>query len=50
MNLSAWRMIDLLEQAGEMDSDEAKRWREGIFELMLRWKLEPSHLTPPIQD
>ena len=40
----AWRMIDLLEQAGEMDETEAKRWREGIFKLMLRWRLEPEHL------
>ena len=40
----AWRLIDLEERDGEMDTAEAKRWREGIFELMLRWGLAPEHL------
>ena len=40
----AWRFVDLLERAGEMDAGEAKRWRDGIFKLMLRWRLEPSDL------
>ena len=32
----AWRMIDLEERDGETDEAEARRWKEGIFELMLR--------------
>ena len=47
---SWWRMIRLLEREGKMDSMEAQRWRDGIFRLMERWNLEPSHLAPPIQD
>ena len=38
-------MIDLEERDGEMDTAEAKRWKEGIFKLMLRWRLEPEHLV-----
>ena len=41
----AWQMIDLEERDGEMDTAEAKRWREGIFKLMLRWGLEPESLV-----
>ncbi len=37
-------MIDQEERDGEMDTAEAKRWKEGIFELMLRWRLEPEDL------
>ncbi len=46
----AWKLIGLLEKAGEMDADEAQQWRDGIYRLMMRWKLEPSHLTPPTED
>ncbi len=37
--LPAWRMVVALEQAGEMDPAEAKRWN-----------LEPDHLISPILD
>ena len=40
----------LLSFLGEMDVEEVQRWRDGIFRLMKRWNLEPSHLTPPTQD
>ena len=40
----AWRMIDLEERDREIDPAEAKHWKEGIFKLMLRWRLEPEHL------
>ena len=42
----AWRFVDLLEKAGEMDADEAQQWRDGIFGLMRRWNLEPSQPSP----
>ncbi len=37
--LPAWRMVVALEQAGEMDPAEAKRWN-----------LEPDHLISPLLD
>jgi len=43
-------MVEALEQAGEMDPGEAKRWKDGIFQLMKRWGLEPDNLTSPIDD
>ena len=46
----AWRFVDLLEKAGEMDADEAQQWRDGIFGLMRRWNLKPEHLTPTTED
>ena len=48
--LPAWRMVVALEQAGEMDAGEAKRWKDGIFELMQRWGLEPDQLISPLLD
>ena len=43
----SWRTIDLLESNGKMDPPEAKRWKEGLFRLMLRWGLESNDLIPP---
>jgi len=43
-------MVDALEQGGEMDAGEAQRWKDGIFQLMKRWGLEPDHLTSPFLD
>ena len=40
----SWRLIDLLEHTGRMPAAEAKRWKEGIFGLMLLWELEPDAL------
>ena len=37
----SWRLIDTMEQHGKMSSEEAKRWKEGIFGLMDLWGLEP---------
>ncbi len=48
--LPAWRMVDAPEQAGEMEAGEAHRWKDGIFQLMKRWNLEPDHLTSPLLD
>ena len=42
-----WRYIDMMEQCGEADTDEAKRWKHGIFGLMLLWGLEPDDVLPP---
>ena len=36
-----WSFIDRLEQAGDMSAAEATRWKDGIFELMVTWGLEP---------
>jgi len=33
-----------------MDAAEARRWKDGIFQLMNRWNLEPDHLTSPFLD
>ena len=41
---SLWRYIDLMEQCGEADAEEARRWKHGIFGLMDRWGLEPDDL------
>ena len=41
----SWRWIDLMERSGEMELDEANRWKEGIFGLMLRWGLEPDQVV-----
>ena len=30
----AWRYIDLMEPGGEIDPEEARRWKEGIYWLM----------------
>ena len=42
-----WRYIDLMEQCGEADAHEAKRWKDGIFGLMELWELEPDHVIRP---
>ena len=41
----SWRLIDVLEQHGKMPPEEARRWKEGIFGLMMLWGLEPDDLT-----
>ena len=48
--LPAWRMVVALEQAGEMDAAETSRGKDGIFQLMKRWNLEPDHLISPFLD
>ena len=39
----SWRLIDLLEETGRM-GPEAKRWKEGIYGLVMRWGLKPDEL------
>ena len=41
----AWRCVDLMERMGEMTTDEAVRWKHGIFGLMELWGLEPEELS-----
>jgi hypothetical protein len=43
-----WRLVDSLEQAGEMAAEDAVRWKHGIFRLMMLWGLEPDDLVPPV--
>ncbi len=33
----AWKWIDIMEECGEIEAGEAKRWKEGIYGLMLLW-------------
>ncbi|MCH7779867.1 MAG: hypothetical protein IH848_03400 [Acidobacteria bacterium] len=35
----AWKWIDLMDECGEIEADEAKRWKEGIYGLMVLWGL-----------
>lgn len=42
---AAWRLIDMDEQSGCIPTEQAQQWKEGIFELMLRWGLEPGELV-----
>ena len=41
----SWRIIHLQEQHGKISAAEAERWKDGIYTLMQRWRLEPDHLT-----
>ena len=34
----------MMEECGEMEADEARRWKEGIYGLMVLWKLEPDEI------
>ncbi len=40
-----WRLVDSLEQAGEMAAEDAVRWKHGIYGLMMLWGLEPYDLV-----
>ena len=40
----AWRYVDLLEEMGEMHPREARRWKEGVYGLMVLWGMEPDDL------
>ena len=37
----AWKWIDMMEQSGEIEAVETRRWKEGIYGLMVLWGLEP---------
>ena len=41
----AWKWIDMMEERGEIEADEARRWKEGIYGLMVLWGLEPGEVT-----
>ena len=43
-----WCLVDSLEQAGEMASEDTVRWKHGIYGLMMLWGLEPDDLVPPV--
>ena len=43
-----WRLVDSLEQAGEMAVEYAARWKHGIYGLMMLWGLEPDDLVAPL--
>ena len=43
----AWKWIDLMEQSGEIKPGEARLWKEGIYGLMVLWRLEPDEVLGP---
>ena len=43
----AWKWIDVMEERGEIGADEARRWKEGIYGLMVLWELEPDEVGAP---
>ena len=40
----AWKWIDMMEECGEIETDEAHRWKEGLYGLMVLWELEPDEV------
>lgn len=36
-----WCYVDRLEQLGDLDAGETRRWKHAIFGLMVLWGLEP---------
>lgn len=40
-----WCWVDGQERTGRIDAEEAARWKHGIFELMMRWGVEPDRLS-----
>jgi hypothetical protein len=36
-----------MEERGEIDTDEALRWKKGIYGLMVLWGLEPDGVVGP---
>ena len=41
----AWKWIDMMEDCGEIEAGEARRWKEGIYGLMVLWGLEPDEVV-----
>jgi hypothetical protein len=41
----ACKYIDMMEQQGEIEPEEARRWKEGIYGLMQLWGLGADDLT-----
>ena len=40
-----WRCVDLQERMGIISADEAAQWKQGVFELMVFYELEPGGLA-----
>ncbi len=40
----AWKWIDIMEECGEIEADEARGWKKGIYGLMVMWGLEPDEV------
>ncbi len=38
----------MMEECGEMEAGEARRWKEGIYGLMLLWGLEPDEVLADV--
>ncbi len=34
----------MMEECGEIEAGEARRWKEGIYGLMVLWGLEPDEV------
>ena len=34
----------MMEQCGEIEADDARCWKEGIYGLMVLWGLEPGEV------
>jgi hypothetical protein len=39
------RCVDRAERLGEMQPEEAVRWKQGIYGPMATWRLEPDDLV-----
>ena len=35
----------MMEESGEIEADEARLWKEGIYGLMVLWGLEPDEVV-----
>ena len=42
----AWKWIDMMGECGEMEPGKA-RWKDGIYGLMVLWRLEPDEVLGP---
>ncbi len=41
----AWKWIDMMEECGDIETREARLWKEGIYGLMVLWGLEPDEVV-----
>ena len=44
----SWKWIDIMEERGEIEAVEARRWKDGIYGLMVLWGLEPDEVLGPL--
>jgi len=33
-----------MEECGEIEADEARQWKDGVYSLMVLWGLEPGEV------